>query len=190
MHKDRFSLNNFIALFFSIVEYCKRGCLQKDNSVFDILPRKYFHLTENVVCCVKEFKGYVCVDIRRYKLLEKRLPTKEGIVINPLTWYSCEKIHGFNFLYKDSSFIVNNCLLGLNIDDLHLQQNECKSNESIIVKAPFITLTLYEVLLYELLESEDAITTSVIQLLWVNLLPRKLLHAHQKVSPPVCDNKE
>lgn len=166
-------------------------CLEKDNAVFHIEPPSYFELSEDVKCSVKEFNGNLRVDIRRYKRLNGRwIPTKEGVVINPLTWYYfCEKIYGFNFVYKSSSFILNNCLLGLNTgDSLHLQHVEGRPNDSLCIKETFISLNQSEV--SELRELEREITECLIERLWISLLPRKISSVCQNFPSHSCDKDE
>lgn len=166
-------------------------CLQKDNSVFDIMTPKYFHLSDDVTCAVKEFNGSLRVDIRRNKLLNKRrIPTKDGIVINPMTWYYlCAKLYEFNFVYKDASLIVNNCLLCLNLGEcLHLQHVECEPKKSVRVKETFITLNHFEVA--TLLEMEETISKCLIEELWTTMLPRKISSVCQSFSSPLCDKEE
>jgi len=165
-------------------------CLEWDSSFYDITPPTSFELSEDVICRVNEFNGNLRVDIRKYKIINnRRIPTKEGVVMSPETWYHfCDKIYGFNFLYKNASFVVNNSLLALNLESLHLQQLVYSSNAPPQLKETFVKLNFNEV--DKLLELEEDITKCLIEKMWTIILPRKILQEISCFSSPLSDREE
>lgn len=164
--------------------------LKIDLDTYDIFSTISFQLSETLFCRVVEFNGSLRIDLRRFRIEKlRRIPSKEGIVMESVNWFHfCSKLSSFNFVYNDTSFIVNNAIIAMKHGKgLHLQQINCES-ELPFLKDTFIQLLPYEV--EKLLEREEEITECLIDGIWGYQLPRKLRSVATNLPSPYNSDNE
>lgn len=119
------------------------------------------------------FKEQIKVHIRDYGVSDPGalFPTKNGITMDLPTWYEFQlKLSNFNLCYTNSSFIVNNDVVVLNMKD-YMQIHHLKS------KTPFIRLDYFQT--KTLMETTYEFNVYVIEYLFNTRLPCLIKHQRQ-----------